>query len=624
MTTRVEPRPMDLQALVDLYRGRRWVEAAAAAQDLVQRFPQHPFAWKALGATSHELGRRAEAVAAWRIAAQLAGDAESLNNLGLALQESGALAEAETAYLAALRQRPGMAEALGNLGRLYQATGRLVEAETSLRQALRFNPRLAEALNTLAVVLKDSGRLLAAEEASRQAIACRPDYVEAHASRGALLIALGRMAEGEASLRRAIELREDYLDARSALLYTRQFRADAAPALGVEEARKYGAIATRRATRPNTRWAAPADSRLRIGLVSGDLRQHPVGYFLEGPLAQLDRGRVEVFAYPTHDVRDALTDRLRACCDGWSPISGLADDLAAQRIHDDGIHVLFDLAGHSAHGRLPVFAWRPAPVQVAWLGYFATTGVDEIDYLLADPVSVPPEHRAHFSETVWYLPDTRMCFAPPSDAPPVAPLPALRDGTMTFGCFQNLSKVGEAVLSMWAQVLSALPTARLRLQCAPLADAGVRQQMLRRLHSLGITAERVSLHGAAPRAEYLAAYGEVDVVLDTFPFAGGTTTCEALWMGVPTLTLAGDRLAGLQGASMLTAAGLPQWVARSPQQYVDRALALAADLPALAALRTQLRQQVLASPLFDAARFARHLEEAVAAMWRQRRSAPAE
>jgi predicted O-linked N-acetylglucosamine transferase (SPINDLY family) len=432
------------------------------------------------------------------------------------------------------------------------------------------------------------------------------------------------MAEGEASLRRAVELRDDYLEVRSALLYIRQFRADAAPAQGLEEARNYGAIARRRAARPYANWKpAPADGRIRIGLVSGDLREHPVGYFLEGPLAQLARSRIEVFAYPTHHAHDALTERLRACCKSWSPIFGLADELAAQRIHDDGIQVLFDLAGHSAHGRLPVFAWRPAPVQVAWLGYFASTGVTEIDYLLADPLSVPAQHRAHFSETIWYLPETRICFAAPRDAPPVAPLPALRAGALTFGSFQNPAKIGDSVLSLWAQVMAALPAARLRLQSTPLADAGVRRQMLRRLQSFGIASGRVSLHRSAPRAEYLAAYGEVDVVLDTFPFAGGTTTCEALWMGVPTLTLAGDRLAGLQGASMLSAASLPQWIAYSPQQYVERACEVAENLPALAALRDRLRVQVLASPLFDAARFAGQFERAIEAMWRQQSRTPA-
>jgi predicted O-linked N-acetylglucosamine transferase (SPINDLY family) len=280
--------------------------------------------------------------------------------------------------------------------------------------------------------------------------------------------------------------------------------------------------------------------------------------------------------------------------------------------------VLFDLAGHTAHNRLPVFAYKPAPVQATWLGYFATTGVAEIDYLLADATSVPPAHHEHFTETIWYLPDTRLCFTPPRDAPEVSPLPALRQGRVTFGSFQNLAKLNDAVFALWARVLAALPGSRLRLQNKQLADAAVREQLGRRLQQAGIAAERVALHGPAARAAYLAAHGEVDLILDTFPFPGGTTTCEALWMGVPTLTLAGDRLIGLQGASLLAAAGLNDWIAVTPDEYVDQALAFARELPALARLRGGLRARLLASPLCDAPRFARHFEAAVRAMWQRR------
>jgi predicted O-linked N-acetylglucosamine transferase (SPINDLY family) len=279
--------------------------------------------------------------------------------------------------------------------------------------------------------------------------------------------------------------------------------------------------------------------------------------------------------------------------------------------------VLIDLAGHTAHNRLPVFACRPAPVQVTWLGYFASTGLAEIDYLLADAVGVPPEHQGHFTETVWYLPVTRLCFSVPAGAPAVAPLPALRNGAVTFGSFQNLAKLNDDVLALWARVLHALPSSRLRVQHKRLLDHVVAETLLRRLQQIGIAADRISLQGPMPRHEYLAAHGEVDLILDTFPFPGGTTTCEALYMGVPTVTLAGDRMIGLQGASLLTAAGLGDWVAHDPQRFVELAVARATDLDALAQLRACLRDRVLASPLFDAPRFAGHFEAALWAMWQR-------
>ncbi|HEX4858059.1 MAG TPA: hypothetical protein VFV17_03500, partial [Usitatibacteraceae bacterium] len=258
--------------------------------------------------------------------------------------------------------------------------------------------------------------------------------------------------------------------------------------------------------------------------------------------------------------------------------------------------------------------------QATWIGYFASTGLAEIDYFLADPVGVPEAQRAHFCETVWYLPDTRLCFTAPEPAPQAAPLPALKNGAVTFGCFQSVSKLSDATLAAWGRVLAALPQARLRLQAPSLADPQVRDRLLKSLAGHGIEAPRVRMHEAAPRQEYLRAYSEVDMVLDTMPFPGGTTTCEALWMGVPTVTLAGRTLLARQGASLLSAAGLADWVAGDIDGYVALACRHAADPPALARLRAGLRDAVAVSPLFDAPRFAGHVMDALEAMWLRQRA----
>jgi len=257
-------------------------------------------------------------------------------------------------------------------------------------------------------------------------------------------------------------------------------------------------------------------------------------------------------------------------------------------------------------------------VQASWLGYFATTGVAEMDYVLADEVGVPEAQRKNFSETVWYLPDTRLCFTAPGVDLPVGSLPALQNGHITFGCFQNLAKVGDEVLAAWGKILGGLPNAKLRWQCKQLGDPAVAQQVALRLRQQGIDPARMTMHGAVSRAAYLGAHAEVDVILDTFPYPGGTTTCEALWMGVPTLTLAGDTLLSRQGASLLKAAGLGEWVASGVTDYIDRAVGLANELPRLAGLRAGLRERVNASPLFDARRFARNFEDALWGMWQAR------
>jgi predicted O-linked N-acetylglucosamine transferase (SPINDLY family) len=352
--------------------------------------------------------------------------------------------------------------------------------------------------------------------------------------------------------------------------------------------------------------------------VSGDLHGHPVGYFLDGVLTSLAAkfsANLELFAYATRACEDETSKRLRASCKAWHSALGLSDSALALRIREDGIDILIDLSGHTAGNRLPVFAWKPAPIQVSWLGYFATTGVAAIDYFIADPWTLPPDQEAFFTEKVWRLPETRLCFTPPSARVDVNVLPALSNGYVTFGCFNNLSKMNDAVVQLWARVLNAVPASRLFLKYQQLAEASIRQSTRERFAVHGIAADRLIFEDYVPRVNYLAAYHRVDIGLDPFPFPGGTTTVEALWMGIPVLTLSGERFLARQGVGLLMNAGLPEWIASDHDDYVARAVAHASDLQGLAALRARLRQQVLASPIFDAPRFAKHFEAALREMW---------
>jgi predicted O-linked N-acetylglucosamine transferase (SPINDLY family) len=283
----------------------------------------------------------------------------------------------------------------------------------------------------------------------------------------------------------------------------------------------------------------------------------------------------------------------------------------------DGIDILFDLSGHTAFNRLPMFALKPAPVQVAWLGYLATTGLASMDYLIADPWTLPPSEDAYFTEKIWRLPETYICFTAPQVDVPVGELPARSSGHVTFGSFNNLNKLGDAALALWARVLASVPRSRLFLKAKQLGNDAVRQSILDRFAAHGIAPARLILEGFAPsRAEHLGAYQRVDVALDPFPYPGITTSVEGLWMGVPLLTMAGGRFVSRQGVGMLMNAGLPQWIAADEDDYAAKAVAHAADLENLAALRAGLREKVLGSPLFDASRFARHFEAALRAMGR--------
>jgi protein O-GlcNAc transferase len=619
---RSDPDQEELQALSRFFAQGKFADMESAARVLTMRFPQSGEAWKALGTAIMQVSAVDALTPLAQAAYLLPGDAMVHCNLGNAMHSAGQFVPAEAHFRRSLALDPALAEACAGLGNCLLAQRKFAEAETQFRRGIELRPDFAEAYSNLGIVLMAQGRYAEAERNYRRAVELKPDAAKAHNNLGNALKEQGRLADAERSFRAALVLDPGYVIAYSNLLLTLNYSAEHSPAFCLAEAGGFGAMLERNVRERYSSWlCAPVSPKLRIGFVSGDIANHPVGYFLEAMLRELDPDAVDLLAYVTSAKDDELTARIRPRFAGWRSLTGLSDAAAAQAIHADGIHVLIDLAGHTAHSRLPVFARRPAPVQVSWLGYFATTGMAAIDWFLADAISVPPEHETHFAEKIWRLPDTRLCFTPPSSDQPIAPLPALRNGHLTFGCFQNLTKVGDQVLSAWSEILASLPGARLRMQASQLAHDEVRTDFTARLRRHRIDPARVDLHGDVSREDYFAAHGEVDMILDTFPFPGGTTTCEALWMGVPTLTLAGDRLIARQGAGLIGAAGLHDWIAESRQQYIERAIVLANDVHSLQRLRADLRRRVLASPLFDAKKFARHFEQALQAMWQQRKPA---
>lgn len=616
-TKGVAPGRAELEQLGVLFTEGQYVELERLARRLTISFPEHAYAWKALGVALKMQERAGEALLPMRQALQCApDDAEGHNNLATTLIETGSPEEAESSCRRALSIEPDYAQAHNNLGIVLNALGRCAESEEACRRALAINPDFPGAWVNLGNALKGLSRMREAEQAYRRALEINPQFFEAAGNLAGLLGSQGRIDAADEATCLALSLRPDDLTIRSNRLFGMNYRLSESPENRLAAAREFGALATLKAHPYNAWMHAPEPECLHVGLVSGDLRKHPVGYFLEGVLQHLDRRRIRLTAFSSYAVTDELTQRLRHNVDGWISLCGLDDALAAQRIHQQGCHLLLDLSGHTEFNRLPLFAWRPAPVQATWLGYFATTGVAEMDYFIADRLGAPASQQAAFTEKFWYLPDSRLCFTAPEAAPEPGVLPALHTGALTFASFQALAKINDAVLALWGQILTALPGARLRVYNEFFSDTALCETFVGRLHRCGLSPERVDLRGSLPRDAYLRAYAEIDVCLDTFPYPGGTTTCEALWMGVPTITLAGDTLLARQGVSLLGAAGLADWVAATPEAYVAKAIAVAGNLSELARLRGALRAQVSASPLFDHRRFARNLETALWEMWR--------
>jgi protein O-GlcNAc transferase len=411
-----------------------------------------------------------------------------------------------------------------------------------------------------------------------------------------------------------VALAPDNFEARSNLLMTLHSLPQVSVADILETARAYGAELPRRPA-PAFRNSADPGRRLRIGYVSADLREHPVGFFLDAILASHHEARVETVLYSDMAYSDAQTERLRSLAGDWRVIAGVSDDEAARRIAADGIDILVDLAGHTGSNRLSLFGMRAAPVQASWLGYFGTTGVPAMDYVLADGVVLPAGDEAVFTEAPVRLPAPYLCWTPPRSAVEAATFPGLAQSAVTFGCFNNRAKITDEVVAVWAKILSRVAGSTLFLKSWSLADAGNRQGLIDAFDGHGIAAGRLIFEGLSSREEGLAAYNRVDIALDPFPFGGCTTTADTLWMGVPVVTMAGARWSGRMSQTILKAVGLEDWVAPDRDAYVEMAARAASDLAALAPLRSGLRDRVTASPFCDGPALTRNLEAAYRAMW---------
>lgn len=647
------PTNAELDTLTVLFSCGKYPEAENWATRLLATYPDSGFIWKVLGAAQEVQGK--DAIPAMIRAVELSiDDAQARTNLGMALQRRGRLTEAVEVLVQASRLCPddlaiydnigvmllelgkpqdaqdyfrkavaadnGRSGSHTNLGIALGATGQPEEAAEHLRTALTIDPQNATACNAYGSTLMDQGLFDKAEEHFRRAIQLDPENVDALNNLAYLLSKIGREIEAINIFKEIIRKDGWRPDAYDNLLYiatTCHSGAQAPDSLKI--AKQYGASIPRQEPRFKTWDVSPTVDRcLRIGLVSADLRNHPVGYFIEGVLRSLAVGyreQCEFIIYSNSIYFDELSERIAGHAKSWKPVFGLADRDFAQLIHDDRIDILIDLSGHTAGNRLPVFASKPAPIQITWLGYWATTGVAEIDYILADRWCLPDSVAPQFSEKVWYLPETRLCFTPPTECLPVAPLPALTNGYLTFGCFNRLEKITEEVIELWCRIMSALPSSRLILKAKQLNAISTRAWMHGKFAAHGISSGRIILEAYSKREEYLAAYDKVDLALDPFPFTGGTTTAEGLWMGVPALTLAGDSCLSRQGVGLMMNAGLPDWIADDKDDYVERAIAHASDWVALAKLRSGLREQVLNSPIYDSKRFADHLVTAFNEMW---------
>ncbi len=578
------PSQKELERFAQLYNKGHTADAIKLGRELTKKYPGHGASWRFLGLALHRNGQYHEALEVLSKSVELAPEH----------------ADAGTVHADLLRLK-----------------GMNKEAQAAIQRVIEASPNFAEAHRVSSSALAALGRTSEAIAAAQLTIELAPEYANAHSTLATALLDHGDIDGASRAQRRALELAPNDALTRSNLLFALTHREDITPEQLLAESREFASLheAPLRAQWPKHDNDRNPERTLRIGIVSGDLIRHAVASYLEPVLKHMvDDAGLQIYIYNNHLFEDFVTARFRAMTKNWRDVAGLTDTAFAEQIRRDRIDVLLDLSGHTGRNRLVAFARKPAPVQASWIGYPGTTGLASIDYHITNKAQAGAGIDGQFTEKLAWLPSAAP-FRPEENAPPLNALPALSKGYVTFGSFNRINKLRPEVIKLWARLLHAVPNSRMLLGGMP--EGGMTDEVVGWFADAGIGRERLDLRPRASLPVYLQQHHHVDICLDTFPYAGSTTTLHALWMGVPTITLAGQSMPGRAGATLLKQVGLEQFIATSPDDYVAKGVALAADLPALVDLRNTMRRRCLGTARFQPALIATHVSEALRTMWKR-------
>ncbi len=595
-------------------------EALAAFERCLEICPTNVAAYVNQGSVFVSQKKHDQAIASFRCALAIRPEFDAaLGALGSVFSAQGRLSEALDCFERIVQNQSNSTHAHNNVGAILMRMQRIDEATVAFEKAIALANGAEGALPyfNLGTILLEAKKADEAIELFEKVLALEPRLTGAQNNLGCALIAKGRPADAVAAFARASASSPTFRDAASNRILMMNYVKSVSNKELLQAAKQFGDSLDPVETIDFVSRDLTPDRKLRIGYVSGDFIIHPVAMFLMQVLAAHDRSKFEIYAYSNHTKEDRATFHLRQFADNWRSIVQLDDAGAEDLIRRDAINILVDLSGHTGRNRLPLFARRPAPVQASWLGYFATTGVPAMDYIILDAISAPPGSDIYYSEQVIRLPYGRFCYLTPPFHIEVAEPPCIERGYVTFGSFNNVAKISSGALRLWAKILLAVPNSRLLLKWKSFDEASTVQRFLDAFADEGVSADRIETRGETPFEKMLAEYGDIDIALDPFPFGGGTTSCEALWMGVPIVTLPGERLASRQTLGFLHGMGFAQLAAETPEDYAALAISLANNPRELRELRHSLRPAMEKSPFCDGARFTATLEAAYRQMWRR-------
>ncbi len=534
-----------------------------------------------------------------------------------AFYNAGQMDEAQSLYEDIIKLNPNNKKVIYQLSLIFIIKREYTRAEVLLRKLIKLEPGIAVYYSNLGAVLQEDNRPEEAVIILNKAISMKPDLADAYINRACALTIMGQIDDAIADYKSALNINPKAKQARANMAYTMNF----SPSLDEKElfdVHKAHALAIEPKNRKTIYANTPVSSRkLRIAYLSSDFRHHSVSYFIAPILEHHDKSNFEIYAYYNHDITDSTTEYFIDVCDQWRNIAGFSDQAVVRQIKKDEIDILIDLNGYTGNNRLGVLASKPAPIQCEWLGYPNTTGLNSMDYWICDETVNPPGLTDKFySESLLRLPDCFICFKKPDYAPQPVAAPSVKNSYITFGSFNNYAKVSKKMLQLWANILDAVPDSRLMLKSAGLGNQTQKQLLVDFFKSRGIHEKRLRLEGyESSRVKHIELYSKMDIALDTFPYNGTTTTCEAMWMGVPTITLTGNSHRSRVGKSLLECVGLGEFVAGSTDEYIKIATDMAKDVQRLSEYRSCLREMIKQSALTDGAKFTTSLESAYRSIW---------
>lgn len=581
--------------------------------------PNYHQAYNNLGIALHKLKKINDAIDNYKKALSYKSDfPEALNNLGNAMKELNKLQESLQYFEKAIKIKSDYAEAYNSLGGAYQDLGNKGKALNNFKEAIRIKPDYVEAHNNLGILFADLARYDDAIISYNKAIKLEPKYEKSYNNLGNLYNALGKYENANKAYRQAVEIKPGYLKAHSNLLFNLNYKTNFDPNLYLEEAKKFGVKCKLNKKKLSYQYQyEKKPTKLKVGFVTSDFGNHPGGYFTLSTLRELKNKNFELIAYSNFDRKDEFSHHFEPLFLKWNSIENKNDEEVVEQIYKDGIHILIEMQGHSAKNRIPVFIYKPAPIQITWLAQ-GTLGVPEIDYFIGSHHITPRKEESYFVEKILRLPEISQCFTPPDFDLNINSLPAVNNNFVTFGCLNKLSKVSDIVIALWSKILLSVSNSKLLLKSKEFDNEKVVNDTFKRFKKNNIDENRLILKGKSKtRKEVLEVFHQVDIALDPFPFQGNTSTCESVWMGVPVITLRGDRYMSHFGESINFNLGMSDWVAENHEEYLNKAVKFCSDLKKLSIIRKNLRKTALESPVFDAQRFAGHFGKLLWEVWKK-------